>query len=492
VTASTDEDTARTLSGRRRWLALVVLSVGQLMVALDATVVNVALPTIQRELHFSQASLAWVVNAYLITFGGLLLLAGRLGDLVGRKRLFLIGLGAFCASSMLCGVASSAAMLVASRFLQGASAAMMSSMVLGTLSPMFPEPKERTRALSVFAAVTLGGASLGLPIGGGLIELSWHWIFFINVPFGLTALVMSARLLEPHVGLGIREGADVLGALLVTSAPMLVVYALIETSGDGWGSVETIGLFAGSAALVGLFVFVESHVRTPLIPLRIFRHHNLVSANIVRFLYPIGAFGLNFIGSQYLQFVVGYNPLRSGLAFIPNSLLIGVISLLGVPVLLGRVGPKPLILTGLTLIIGGLLVFSRAPVHAHYVTDVLPALLLIGTGFALVFTPTVGVALSDVAPDEAGLVSGLTNVSVQMGGSIGVALLASVSASRTTRLLAEHVSRTAARAAGYHFGFRVAAVCSAVALAVAVVALRPRSAAGVELTDRSDALPVLE
>lgn len=457
---------------RRRWLALVVLSAGQLMVALDSTVVNVALPTIQRDLHFSQASLAWVVNAYLITFGGLLLLAGRLGDLIGRKRLFLFGLSSFVVSSMLCGVSPTAGVLVAARFLQGASAACMSSMVLGTISPMFPDHKERTKALSVFAAVTLGGTSLGLPLGGALIELSWHWIFFINVPVGVAALILSARLLDSHAGLGIRAGADVLGGILVTAAPMILVYALIETSTAGWASTRTLVLFVAAAVVAASFVAVESRVRTPLIPLRIFRHHNLVTAAIIRFVYPMGAFGTNFIGSQFLQFVVGYSALRTGLAFLPNSILVAAISLFVVPRLMARFGPKPLILTGLVALIAGLLAFSRAPIHAHYLTEVLPSLLLVGIGFGLVFTPTVGVALSDVAPAEAGLVSGITNVSVQMGGSIGIALLASVAAGRTTNLLAKHLGKPEALANGFHLAFVVASGLTAFALLIAALLLR--------------------
>lgn len=475
---------------RRRWLALGVLSIGQLMVALDGTVVNVALPTIQRDLHFSQASLAWVVNAYLITFGGLLLLAGRLGDLIGRKRLFLIGLGAFSASSALCGAATSSGVLVAARFLQGASAAMMSAMVLGILSPMFPDPKERTRALSVFAAVTLAGASLGLPLGGALIELSWHWIFFINLPFGLAALFVSSRLLEPQEGLGIRAGADILGGLLVTVVPMLVVYALIQTSSKGWASVETNGLFGTAIVLVVFFVFIESRMRTPLIPLGIFRHRNLITATLIRFFYLMGAFSLNFLGSEFLQSVLGYSPFDVGLAFLPNSILIAVISLFWVPRLLSRVGTKPLIVLGVTMNVAGLLLMSRAPVHSHFISDILPPLMLIGAGVALTFTPTVGLALSDVAPSEAGLVSGFTNVAIQMGGSFGIALFASVSAGRTTHLLAHRVGRPEALTTGFHLGFQVAAACESIALLTAILMLKSRRAG--EVTIEPDVLRVLE
>jgi EmrB/QacA subfamily drug resistance transporter len=495
LAANVDEaEGARAGRERRRWQALVVLSVGQLMVVLDSTVVNVALPTIERQLHFSPASLAWVVNSYLITFGGLLLLGGRLGDLIGRKRLFLIGLGAFSATSLLCGLAPNAGVLVAARFLQGASAASMSSMVLGSLSPMFPDQRERTRALSVFAAVTMGGAALGLPLGGTLTELlSWHWIFFINVPIGVTALILSVRLLDAHAGLGIRAGADILGALLVTTAPMLVVYALIQTSTTGWGSFQTVALFLVALGLGVIFVIVETRVRTPLIPLRVFKNRNLVSANVVRLLFPMGAFGLNFLGSQFLQHVVGYSPLRTGLAFLPNSLSLAVVSVVAVPYLMRHTGAKPLILTGLVLVAAGLALFTRAPVHADYVVNILPVTLLIGVGLGLIFTPSVGVALSDVAPAEAGLVSGLTNVSVQMGGSIGVALLASTSAARTAHLLAQGVASPQALAAGFHLGFVVAAVCPAIAFVAAAFLLRSRRG-GMEADAiaRAEALTILE
>jgi EmrB/QacA subfamily drug resistance transporter len=485
-----DSDRIQGARENRRWVALVVLSVGQLMVALDGTVVNVALPTIQRELNFSHASLAWIVNGYLITFGGLLLLAGRLGDLIGRKRLFLIGVAAFSIFSVLCGASQSAGMLIAARFLQGGSAALMASMVLGMLSPMFPISKERTRALSIFAAVTLCGASLGLPLGGALIELSWHWIFLINFPIGVATFIMSARFLEPHTGLGIRAGADVFGALFVTTAPMLTVYALIGTATVGWGSVQTILLFAAAIAAAILFIVSESRAKTPLIPLRIFRNRNLTVATVIRFVYPMGAFGTNFIGPQFLQYVLGYSPLRTGLAFLPNSVAIGLISLVAVPYLATRISPKVTILAGLTVMIAALLQFSLIPVHGSYAGRILPALICTGFGFGLVFTPTVGITLSNIASEHSGLASGLANVSLQMGGSIGVALLASVSASRTTHLLARGSTAPEALAGGYHFGFQVAAACSTIALIIAAVLLRPgRSGTGTDSRTHHKVVP---
>lgn len=460
------------------------------MVVLDGTVVNVALPTIQRDLHFSQASLAWVVNSYLITFGGLLLFGGRLGDLIGRKRLFLIGLATFSMTSLLCGVSPNAELLVAARFLQGGGAALVASMVLGMVSPLFPDPKQRTRALSIFAAVTMGGAALGLPLGGVLTELlSWHWIFFINIPIGVIALILSSRLLEPHVGLGIRAGADVLGAVLVTATPMVIVYALIGTSTDGWGSTQTLVLLLGALGLVAAFIVVEARVRTPLIPLHIFRHRNVLAANVVRLIFYMGAFALNFLGTQFMQHVLGYSPMRAGLAFLPNTISVAVISLAVVPVLVWRTGPKPLILTGLLCGSAGLLLFSRAPVGASYVANILPCTLLLGMGIGLVFTTTVAVALSEALPTEAGVASGLTNVSVQMGVSIGVALLASISASRTAHLIAQGMTKRGALAGGFHLGFLVASGLAIVALVVAALLIRtPRQ----EVVARTAVLTVLE
>jgi EmrB/QacA subfamily drug resistance transporter len=464
--------TEQARSGRRRWFTLVVLCVGQLMIVLDATVVNVALPAIQRQLHFSSSSLAWVVNAYLLTFGGLLLLAGRIGDLVGRARLFLTGLAAFSVASALCGLAPTAGVLVGARFVQGASAAMVSSMVLGIISPMFPDPRERTVALSVFATVAMGGVSLGLVLGGAVTELlSWHWIFFINVPVGATALGFSARLLDRGPGLGLGAGADVAGALLVTAAPMLVVFGLVNAGSDGWGSVLTIGPVGGGLVLAVLFVVVEARVRTPLVPLAIFRHRNLLSATLVRFLFPMGAFGFNFLGALYLQHVLHYSPLRTGMAFFPSSLITGGFSLLLTPWLASRASVRVLIVGGLTLVTAGLVSLAPISVSSGYLT-ILPAMLLTGAGFGLTFMPSVSVAMAGVGPDEAGVASGLANVAVQMGGSIGVALLATVAASRTTHLLAEHQSSLQALTGGYRLGLMVGAGFTAAGALAAAVLLR--------------------
>jgi EmrB/QacA subfamily drug resistance transporter len=473
LTAS--NDATATSDSRRRWTVLVVLCVGQLMIVLDATVVNVALPAIQRELHFSQASLAWVVNAYLLTFGGLLLLAGRLGDLIGRVQVFLIGLAAFVVSSTLCGLAPTAGVLVAARFIQGASAAMVASMVLGIISPMFPEPRERTTALSIFAFVAIGGASLGLVLGGLVTELlSWHWIFYLNVPVGITALIFGRRLLDNDPGIGIREGADVLGAVLVTCAPMLAVFGLVNAGSQGWGAPLTIGPIVASVLLAGLFVMVESRVRTPLIPLRIFRYRSLSSATIVRTLFPMGGFGFNFIAVLYFQHVLGYSALVTGLAFLPSSAVTGAVSLGLAPWLLWRIGPKPMVVTGLVLLTSGLLAFARVPVHAHFMTDIFPTMILTGVGFGLMFMPSVSIAMSEVTPSESGVASGLTNVAVQIGASIGVAAFATISATRTSTLLAAHVPPDLALTSGYRVALLAAAGCTTASLLAAIILLPAR------------------
>ncbi|MCL2394971.1 MAG: MFS transporter [Acidimicrobiaceae bacterium] len=461
--------------GRRRWIALVVLCVGQLMIALDATVVNVALPSIQRELHFSQASLAWVINGYLLTFGGLLLLAGRVGDLLGRAQVFLTGLAAFVLSSVLCGLAPTAGVLVLARFVQGAGAAMVAAMVLGIITPMFPRPRERTTALSIFAFVAVGGQTLGLVLGGTLTQaLSWHWIFFINVPFGAAALLLASRLLPRLPGLGIRAGADLLGALLVTMAPVLAVYGLINAGDHGWGSTTTLVSLPGSVILALAFVQVERRVATPLVPLAIFRHHGLVTSTTIRTLFPMGGFSFQFLGVLYLQKVLGYTPLQTGLAFLPGSVTTGLISLTMLPWLIRRFGMRALILTGLVGITAGLLWFAPVPVHGSFWLNVLPAMLLTGSGFGIVFMPSVAIAMSDVDHSETGLASGLTNVAPQIGASIAVAALATLSAARTNHLLARHEAERVALSAGYRLGLIVGVGCTAVALVVAAILLRSR------------------
>ena len=464
------------VAGRRRWLALVVLCVGQLMIVLDATVVNVALPTIQRDLHFSQSSLAWVINAYLITFGGLLLLAGRLGDLIGPKRIFISGLTVFTTASAICGFAQSQAELIVARFVQGAGAAVMAATILGILVTLFPEPREKAKAMGVYAFVASAGGSIGLLAGGVLTQaLSWHWIFFINLPIGVAALIFGIALIPTLEGTGTHDGVDVLGAVLVTTAVMLLVYAIVKASGYGWQSWHTIVVGLVALILLAAFVRLEGRLRHPLVPLRMFRSRNLTGATVVRVLFPIGMFGQFFLGALYLQHVLGYSAIATGLAFMPMNLAVGLFSLTVAARIMTRIGAKATLLPGLAFIAAGLALFSRVPVHGHYLTDVLPGMALFGIGAGLAFTPSIALAMADAAPADTGLASGLANVSMQMGAAIGIAVLASISTSRTSTLLAGGAGRDAALAGGYHLGYLIATGCIVTAFVLASVILKDRS-----------------
>jgi EmrB/QacA subfamily drug resistance transporter len=452
---------------------MVTLCVGQLMMVLDATVVNVALPSIQHDLHFSQASLAWVVNGYLIAFGGLLLLAGRLGDLLGRRRVFLFGLAAFVVASMLCGLAPTQELLVIARFVQGMAAAAVSAMVLGILVTLFPTPRQTARAMSIYAFVASAGGAIGLLLGGVLTQtLSWHWIFFVNLPIGLAALLLGIALIPQHVGSGLRQGVDLLGALLVTAAPSLAIYTILQGSENGWTTVRTASLGAAAITLAALFVLVESRVRNPLVPLRIFRSRNVSGANAVRALFPVGLFGSLYLGALFLQDVFGYSALHTGLAFMPQSITIALFSIFITGRLVARLGAKATLIPGLILIAAGLVLFARVPVSGSYVTDILPVTLLIGIGAGLVFMPSVSLAMSDARPGDTGVASGLANVALQIGAALGIAVLAGVSTDHTGTLVAQGVSAHAALAAGYHLSFVIAAGCVLLAAVIATVVLR--------------------
>jgi EmrB/QacA subfamily drug resistance transporter len=465
-------------SERDRWIALVVLCAGFLMIILDQTVVNVALPSIQEDLGFSQASLAWVVNAYLIAFGGLLLLAGRLGDLIGRKRIFMIGLTVFTTASALCGLAQSQGLLIAARFVQGVGGAMTSAVILGIIVTMFPEPAERAKALGVYTFVAAGGGSIGLLAGGVLTEtLNWHWIFYINLPIGVATGILISRLLENDAGLGLGSGADVLGAVLVVGALMLGIYAILEAGDHGWGSSRTLGFGAIAIALLAGFLVRQARARNPLVPLRIFRSRVVSAANGIQALSVAGLFGMFFLGALYLQRVLGYSAIEVGLSFLPVALLIGALSVGISARLITRFGAPATLLPGLGLIAIGLGIFVSVPVDGHYLPDVLPVMILIGTGGGLVFPSLFTLALSTAGPTDSGLASGLVNTSQQVGGAIGLAVLASLATTRSDNLLASGESTAFALTSGYRLAFAVGTGLVLLAFVLAATLLRNQPAA---------------
>jgi EmrB/QacA subfamily drug resistance transporter len=479
--SSTSPLTAPARDDRTRWISLVVLCVGMLMIILDATIVNVALPSIRTDLGFTQSDLAWVVNAYLIAFGGLLLLAGRLGDLIGRRRMFLGGLAVFTAASLACGVAQSQELLIGARFVQGVGGAMTSAVILGMIVTMFPEPREQAKAIGVYSFVASAGASIGLLAGGVLTEaINWHWIFFVNLPIGIATALFAARLLERDEGIGLSQGADVPGAALVTGALMVAVYTIVQAAEKGWGSLHTLGLGALAVALMAGFVVRESRAATPLIPLRIFRSRNVSGANAVQMLMVAGLFGMFFLGALYLQRVLGYDALEVGLAFLPVALLIGLLSLGFSARLNMRFGARATLLPGLVLVAAGLAWFTQAPVDAEYVTDILPSMLLLGVGAGLSFPSLMTLAMSSATRSDSGLASGLVNTGQQVGGALGLAVLATLSTTRTDELLASGERTATALTDGYHLAFTVGAGLVVVAIGLAVAVLRPLPAAEAE------------
>jgi EmrB/QacA subfamily drug resistance transporter len=458
---------------RSRWLALYVLCAGALMIVLDATIVNVALPSIQDDLGFSQSNLAWVVNAYLIAFGGLLLLAGRLGDLIGQRRVFLIGLAVFTAASVLCAVSQTQGMLIGARFVQGVGGALSSAVVLGMIVKMFPEPREQAKAIGVYGFVASAGGSIGLLAGGVLTDaISWHWIFFINVPVGIATAIFARRLVVDDEGLGLKDGADVPGAVVLTAGLMLGVYNILQVSEQGWGSSQTLLLGAVSLALVASFVVRQSRIENPLMPLRLFRAKNVAAANMVMALLVAGMFAMFFLGALYMQRVLGYKPLEVGLAFLPSTIVMGTISLRYTERLIMRFGPKATLLPGIASIFVGLLLFARTPVDAGYLVDVVPPVFFIGLGAGVSFPSLMTLAMSGATPSDSGLASGLVNATVQVGGAIGLAVLATLSADRTQNLRADGESVAAALNSGYHLAYLVGAVLVVGSFLVAATTLR--------------------
>lgn len=454
----------------------MVLCAGVLMIVLDMTIVNVALPSIQGDLSFSQAGLAWVVNAYLIAFGGLLLLAGRIGDLVSKRGIFLAGLGVFTAASLACGLASSQETLVVARFVQGVGGAMTSAVVLGMIVTMFPEPREQAKAIGVYGFVASAGGSIGLLVGGVITEvISWHWIFFVNLPVGLVTAALTLRLLPRDRGIGLRAGADVPGALLITGGLMLAVYTIVSPAAElGWGAGRTLALGAVSVALLVGFVVREATCANPLIPLRIFRSRTVSAANAIQALVVVGMFGQGFLGALYLQRVLGYSALEIGLAFLPLTLVMGTMSLRYGPRAAMRFGARRTLIGGLVLVAAGLVCFAQVTVSSSYVGTLLPAMLLMGTGCGVSFPAVMQLAMSGATPAEAGLASGLVNTTVQVGGALGLAVVATLAATRTGDHLAAGASQAVALTDGYRLAFLIGAGCVAAAIALAIAVL-PRA-----------------
>jgi EmrB/QacA subfamily drug resistance transporter len=457
-----------TSTDRSRWIALYVLCAGMLMIVLDVTIVNVALPSIQSDLGFSSTDLAWVVNAYLIAFGGLLLLAGRIGDLLGRRRVFLAGVSLFTCASLACGLAHSQWLLVAARFVQGIGGAMTSAVILGMIVTMFHDPREQAKAIGVYAFVASAGGAIGLLAGGVLTQtLDWHWIFFVNVPIGIATVALAVRLLERDPGIGLGEGADVPGAALITAALMLGVYAIVGPAAEhGWGAPATLAFAGGSLALLGAFVVREATASRPLVPLGILRSRTLVAANAIQILSVPAMFGTFFLGALYLRRVLGYDALQIGLAFLPVTLTMGLLSIRYAERLATSLGARATMLPGLALITAGLVLFALAPVHSDYLTNLLPTMLLLGIGAGMCFPALMNVAMSGAGPENAGLASGLVNTTAQVGGALGLAVLATLSSSRTEHLLAGGRQHAAALTGGYQLAFWIAAGLAVASIAV--------------------------
>jgi EmrB/QacA subfamily drug resistance transporter len=458
---------------RQRWMALYVLCVGMLMIVLDATIVNVALPTIQEDLGFSQNDLAWVVNAYLIAFGGLLLLAGRIGDLVGQRRIFLIGLAVFTGASLLSALAQSQGLLIGARFVQGVGGALTSAVILGMIVTMFPEPREQAKAIGAYTFVAVAGGSIGLLAGGVLTEtINWHWIFVVNVPVGIATALLAVRFVPDHEGLGLTAGADVPGAVLLTGGLMLGVYTILGVAEEGWGSSQTLALGAVSIGLLAAFLARQAREANPLMPLRLFRSPNVSGANLVQAMLVVGIFGMFFLGALYMQRILGYDALQVGLAYLPMTVVMGTMSFRFTGQLNLRFGPQATLIPAMAFIVAGLLLLARTPVDASYVTDLLPAMILIGLGAGLGFPSLMTLAMSGATQSDSGLASGLVNTSVQVGGAIGLAVLATLATERTDRLLADGESAASALNSGYHLAYLIGAGLVLVAIAVAVSVLR--------------------
>jgi EmrB/QacA subfamily drug resistance transporter len=461
---------------RARWTALYVLCAGVLMIVLDVTVVNVALPSVQSDLGFTNASLAWVVNAYLIAFGGFLLLSGRLGDLAGRRKVFLAGLVIFTVASMLCGLSQSQEMLVVSRFVQGVGGAMTSAVVLGMIITMFPEPREQAKAIGMYAFIASAGGAIGLLLGGVITEsINWHWIFFINVPIGVATAALTAKYVEADTGIGFANGADIPGAVLITSALSLAVYTIVSPAAEkGWAASETLLLAALSAALLAAFIGWEARAKHPLMPLRVFKSRITVGANLIQVFGTVGMFGIFFLGALYLQGILDYNEMETGLAFLPTTVLMGLISVKFSEKIITRFGPQRCVVVGLAIVATGLVLFTNSPTDGSYFLHVLPVMVCLGTGAGVAFPALFGVAMTDATPEDAGIMSGLINTAGQIGGALGLAVLATLASSRSEKLVDNGIATNEALNSGYHLAYATAAGCIIFGVVLGLTLLKPR------------------
>ena len=454
-------------------MALVVVCLAQLMIVLDTTIVNVALPSIQHDLHFTQGNLTWVVNAFLVTFGSFLLLAGRLGDLLGRKRVFLAGLVVFTAASVLCGAAPSQGFLIAARFIQGIGAAMQASVILAIIVTEFPQPADRARAMSAYVFTAVAGGSLGLLAGGALTEaLSWHWIFFVNLPIGLAAMAFGRILIPEDHGMGLGHGVDWLGSAMVTVSLMTAVYAIVQATSHGWGSSQVLGFGAVAAVLMALFIALESRIENPIMPLRILRLRGLVGSSAVRGLLVTGMYSTFFLGTLYLEHVRHYSALQTGMAFLPWTVTVGILSTGVTARLVERFGQMRVLVPGMLSVIAGLLLLQTTGAHTSFFPTVFFAFFAIGLGIGNAFMPLLSIAMADVPAQDAGLGSGITNVSQQVGGALGLAVLGTIATNHTKDLLVQHHTVADSLIGGYHLAFAIGVVAVIAAITTAVALLR--------------------
>jgi EmrB/QacA subfamily drug resistance transporter len=458
---------------RRRWLALIVLCLGVLMIVLDTTIVNVALPSIRDDLHFTETSLVWVVNAYLLPYAGFLLLAGRLGDLYGHRRLFLIGLAVFTVASIGCGLAHSQVLLIAARAIQGLGGAVVGSVALSLITTLFPEPGDRAKAMGIYGFVCAGGGSIGVLLGGILTSaLSWHWIFLVNLPLGIAVTLLCLVLLPPTPSLTEKPRLDIAGAITVTASLMLAVYLIIDGNRAGWISPQSILLLLAAISLLVLFLFIESRIANPLVPLRMFRLRNVVTANLVGMMWASAMFAWFFISALYLQTILGYHPLQVGLAYIPTNVIMALFSIGLSARLVMHFGIRIPLIAGLLMIACGLTLFARAPVSGTYLANVFPSMLLLGLGAGIALNPVLLAAMSDVDQHEAGLASGIVNTAFMMGGALGLATLASLASARTQALSSTGMNHIGALNKGYQIAFALGAVFAFMAAATAALFLR--------------------